>query len=372
MVSIPRITVYSKTFQRVGFIGDPVSVELTIRHNGQSAATVEVAADHERIGHLMTPGTRLVIDRNPGIYLSGPIVGRSGSGEPGGTVTLTVEDDWRLLSRVLGWPAPGQPITNQGAATAYDTKTGPAETVLKWFVSRNIARLGIPAAVSADLGRGQTITASLRMHRLADRLLPAIDQAGIGVTVRQAGAGLTVDCYTPTVRTREITPSSGIVRSWSWQQTGPTATRAIIGGQGEGTAREFRRRIATAVESDWADVVEVFVDARDTSITAELDARGDEALIEGAPKTGLKLELSETGSFRYGVAVSVGDQVITRLVPGGPAVTDILREVSLSWTKDDGLTITPVIGERTDDPNMIFGKAISAIARTVRTINARS
>lgn len=368
----PRITIYTKTFQRVGFIGDPISVDMTIRHNGQSTATVEVAANHERIGHLLTPGARLVIERDPGIYLSGPIMGRSGSGDPGGTVTLTVEDDWRLLTRILGWPAPTQPITNQGSAAAYDTKTGPAETVLKWFASRNITRLGLPVMVAPDLGRGATITAQLRMHRLTDRLLPGIDQAGIGVTVRQTGNGLTLDCYTPTVRTREITATSGMVRAWSWQQSGPTATRVVIGGQGEGTAREFRRRIATTVEAEWADVVEVFADARDTNVTTELDARGDAALLDGAPRTGLSLELAETGSFRYGVAVSVGDRVVTRLIPGAPVITDVLRAVTLKWTLTDGLTITPVIGERTDDPNKIFGKAVASVARSVRNINSRS
>jgi hypothetical protein len=367
-----KITIFNKIFQRVGFIGDPVSVTATIRHNGQSTATVEVSADHERIGHLLTPGCRLVIERNPGIYLSGPIMGRSGTGNPGGTVTLTVEDDWRLLTRILGWPAPTQLVTNQGAATAYDTKTGPAETVLKWFAGRNITRLALPITVAPDLGRGATMTGSLRMHRLADRLLPAIDQASIGVTVRQSGTGLVVDCYAPTVRAREITPSSGVVRSWSWQQSGPAATRVVVGGQGEGTAREFRRRIATSVETEWADIVEGFVDARDTNVAAELDARGDAALLEGAPKTGLSMDLAETGSFRYGVAVNVGDQVTTRLVPGAPPITDILREVSLTWTADEGLIITPVVGERTDDPNQTFARAVSSVARAVRNINSRS
>lgn len=366
------ITIFSKTFQRLGFIGDPVSVSMTLRHNGQSAATVEIPADHQRIGHLMTPGVRLVIERDPGIYLSGPIMGRAGSGDPGGTVTLDVEDDWRLLTRILGWPVPTQPITNQGSATAYDTRTGPAETVLKWFTSRNITRLGLPVTVAPDLARGASMSAQLRMHRLADRLLPTIDQAGIGVSVRQSGSGLRLDCYAPTVRTREITPSSGIVRSWSWQQSGPTVTRTVIGGQGEGTAREFRRRIATAVETEWADITEAFVDARDTNVAVELDARGDAALLEGAPKTGLTMELAETGPFKYGIAVSVGDRVTTRLVPGAPAITDILREVSLTWTASDGLIITPVIGERADDPNQTFARAVASVARAVRNINSRS
>jgi Siphovirus ReqiPepy6 Gp37-like protein len=146
----------------------------------------------------------------------------------------------------------------------------------------------------------------------------------------------------------------------------------VIGGQGEGTAREFRRRIATTVEADWSDVVEVFVDARDTNVTTELDARGDAALVEGSPQSGLSLELAETGPFRYGVAVNVGDTVTTRLIPGAPAITDVLRDVTLKWTVDNGLTVTPVIGERADDPNQIFGKAVASIARAVRNINSRS
>lgn len=366
------ITVYGKSFARKGFVGDPVSVSMTLRHNMPSTATIEVASDHTYLPALMAAGARVVIDYDGTQVLSGPIRSAEGFGSPDGSVTLSVEDDWRLLTRVLGWPNPTGAISAQGAATAYDTKTAPAETVLKWFAGRAVTRLGLPVTIATDLGRGSTITVQMRMHPLADRLLPAIDQAGIGVTVRQVGAGLVVDCYTPSTYPYTLDPESGIVAAWKWSRSGPTATRTVIGGGGEGTAREFRERVNATAASDWGDVVEVFTDARDVSTAGEMDARGDVALAEGMPRSGLSLELAETDTFRYGRGLVRGDLVPVQLVPGAPLITDVLREATLTYTRDAGLQVQPVVGDRTDDPDRTLWGAVAKTLAAVRNINARS
>src|SRR6185312_7835189 len=119
-------------------------------------------------------------------------------------VTLTLEDDQRILWNILGWPNPGGSITQQGAIDKYDKRSGAAETVFKGFVQANaVTRLGLPVVVLPDRGRGSNLTIYSRMHSLADRLLPAIDGAGIGFTVDQQLVNgvpkLVVDCYTPKV-----------------------------------------------------------------------------------------------------------------------------------------------------------------------------
>lgn len=366
------VTVCNKAFGRVGILGDPISVEVSLRHNLQPTATVEIASDHRLIPALLAPGSRIVIDFDGSQVFSGPVQVRSGSGEIGGTVTVTAHDDWRLLSRVLGWPNPTGSIATQGAATSYDLKTGPAETVVKWFATRAITRLGLPVTVAPDLGRGASVTVAMRMHPLADRLLPVIDAAGVGVTVRQVGAGLRLDCYAPVVSPRPLTPSSGEVVAWSWEQAAPTVTRTVVGGQGEGTAREFRARTSTATEAEWGDVCERFVDARDTSDVAELDARGDLAITEGAMTSGLSLELSETDTFKYGRSVRVGDLVTAQLIPGAPPVVDVLREATLKWTLADGFTASPIVGDRSSDPNRTLARTIAALATGLRNIGART
>jgi hypothetical protein len=145
----------------------------------------------------------------------------------------------------------------------------------------------------------------------------------------------------------------------------------VVGGQGDGTARVFRARSDTTAEALWGVKRESFVDATDATTTALLDSRGDAAIAEGAATAGLKLTLAETDTFRYGDQLRVGDLVTTQLVPGATAITDVLREAVINWSVEEGLTATPVVGDRQDDPNRVFAKAIASVARAVRIDRAR-
>lgn len=365
------LTVYDKTFTRKGWIGAPVSVEAHVRHNALSHATITVDADHPRVVDLVQPGARMTLDYDDGFLMSGRVGTIEGKGpRMQSTVTVTIESDFRLLSRLLGWPNPLGAVTEQGADTAYDTKTGPAETVFKWFVTRNAGRSTPPITVAADSARGNTITVSMRMHQLADRLLPVIDQAGIGVDVRQQGAGLTVYCYQPVVRPQVLSEATGIVTDWSWTATAPAATDVVVGGQGEGTAREFLLVNDPARRAEWAESIEVFRDARDTEDPDIMVRRGEETLAEGAPTTGLSLTLAESKGWRYGKSVRVGDLVTTQIAPGA-AITDVLREATLKWDREQGLTVTPVVGDRAEDPAETLRATINALARGIRDLRAR-
>jgi hypothetical protein len=366
-----RIRAYGKDFASLGLLGDPQAVTVYPRHNQQPTAQVVVRSDHQLAGKLLTEGCRLVIDYHGRQIVSGPVDQMSGDGSVNGALTLQVRDDWSLLTDVLGWPVPSAAISAQNTS-AYDTRTGPAETVVKGFVQAAVTRLGLPVTVAPDLGRGQTITVSMRMHALLDRLMPLIDQASIGVTVRQNGtSGLVVDCYEPAWYPQTLSPHSGVVVDWEWSRSAPKATRAVVGGQGDGTARVFRQRIDTTAESLWGMKREVFVDASDAATSALLDARGDAAIAEGAATAGLKLMLAETDSFRYGDQLRVGDLVTTKLVPGADPITDVLREAVISWSADEGLSATPVVGDRTDDPDKTFARAVASLARAVRIDRAR-
>jgi hypothetical protein len=367
-----RLEVFDGAFARKGFVGNPVALTVTPRHNQVGTATLVLDADHVRVPDLSVRGARVVIryDDLPDPVLTGRVRLRQGEGPLSqSTVTFSVVDDLRLLWRVLGWPVPTAALSAQTAE--YDTRTGAAETVLKQYVTANaVQRLGLPVTVAATQARGATITASLRMHPLADRLLPLVDAAGIGVTVRQSGAGLLLDCYTPATHPRTLTEQSGIVQKWSYSQADPEATRVVAGGQGEGVARVFRSTVAATRETQWRDVIEVFRDARDAEDSATLDLRSQETLDEGAPRAGLSVELAETATFRYGKAVRVGDRV--RIEVGGAVVVeDVLREAVLSWTRDDGLLVTPIVGQRTDDPDTVLARAVAALGRSLRNLTGR-
>jgi hypothetical protein len=370
MVSAFKVTLYTKAFDRIGWVGDVLSLRATIRHNALSLFDFTVRSSHKYADALLTPGTRVVVEYEGAHLISGPV--RQWAGDmASGSLTFTVEDDFRLLSRILGWPVPGSAIASQSGA-AYHTVTDNAETVVKTFVGDNATRLALPVTVATDLGRGDVIKVKVRMHPLADRLFPKVDKAGIGVTVRQSGAGLVVDCYEPATYPRTLTVASGIVRDWSIASVGPKSTRAIVGGGGEGTAREFRRVIDSTLEAAWGDKVEVFVDARDTTDDDELDQRAQDAIDEGVPTRGLSVTLAETTNFKYGAAFNVGDIVTIEVVPG-LTVTDVLREVVLTWDTTDGLRVRPAVGDPNGtDPINVITKKVAALARGLRNQNARS
>lgn len=364
------LTVFSRSFQRLGWIGAPLAVECVPRHNAIGYTKITVPSDDVRVPYLMTDGARMTVDYLGEQVMSGRVSHREGAGPAHtATITVTVEDDLRLLTRMLGWPNPAGGIDAQGAATAYHTVTGPAETVLKTVVTANKSRTSPAVTVAADSGRGSAITASLRMHPVSDRVLPLVDAAGIGVTVRQQGTGLVLDCYTPTVRAQPLSEDAGTVVDWSWSQEAPAATRVVVGGQGEGTAREFVHVTDSGREAAWGESIEVFRDARDSDDTAVLTLRGQETLTEGAAKAGLSLTLAETAGFAYGRSVRVGDVVTTALAPG-VEVTDTLREARIVWDAENGLTATPVVGERTDDPGDMLRGTLQALTRAVRDLRA--
>jgi hypothetical protein len=367
-----RITLYDKGFERQGWLGDPESLSVAVHHNAVGDAVITVGARNAKLPLLMERGSRLVIEYLDEFLLSGAVRARAGKGPAvDSSFTFSVEDDFRLFNRVTGWPVP---TAGLGAQTSeYHVLSGPAETVLKAAVQANaVDRLGEPVTVAADLGRGDDITVSLRFHPLFDRLFPAVDTAGIGVTVRQSGAGLLVDCYEPDPYPRTLTEAAGTVVEWSWTAAEAEATDVIVGGQGEGTARTFAGYEDPALAEDIGERIEVFRDARDTGSGDVLAERALETFAETAGKTGLSVKLAETSVFRYGGpgGVRVGDQVSLE-VGGGLVITDTLRSAALSWTRDNGLTVTPAIGEHTDNTDRIYAQALATVAAGVRDLRRK-
>lgn len=366
------ITLYDKDYVRQGWLGDPESLVVSPVFNGIGDATITVGAANAKLPLLMERGARVVIEYQDDEYLiGGKIRAKSGRGPAlDGTLTFTVVDDWRLFHRVLGWPKPSALVTAQNVE--YHTLRGPAETVLKTAVTANLSRLGEPVTVAPDLGRGANITASFRFHPLADILFPAVETAGLGVTVRQVGAGLVVDCFEPELHPRLLTEAGGTVVEWNWTQQETEATDVIVGGQGEGVARTFALYKDAARAAAIGERIEVFRDARDSGEGDVYAERATETFAETAQKSGLSVRLAETSVFRYGGpgGVHVGDQVQLE-VGAGLTITDTLRAVSVGWTRENGLEVTPAVGEITDNPDQQFAQAIAAAAAGVRDLRRK-
>jgi len=471
-------TVYDKNLVRKAIISTPLSARVIPRFNLKGTATFGLALDHPALAECITAGSRVVINYQGKQVMSGPVTERSINGPTiSGSATFMIEDDFRLLHGVIGWPVPNAAITAQGTAEHY-VLTGPAETVLKTVVRKNlIERLGMNVTIAPDLGRGNTITLEIRMEPLFEKLFPLVEDAGLGVSIKQGASSLVVDVYQPTTYPLLLSEESGVVQDWSWTNSAPKVTDLVVGGRGEGVDREFRRFNDSAASALWGTVVETFVDARDVgsalndwysrrdsaweardrtaaayaedareldtlttavanasnakvavdgsyasgsperstalsdynsassrkssqqsqttsslaaanaaqatldaidaeypAIRAEYEAliakRAAEKLAEGGESTGIRMVLSETDGFRYGVAVNVGDKVSMKVGPG-LSLTDVLREAELRWDFENGVTATPSVGEITDNPDRAFAKALRNSATRIRKIEVK-
>ena len=367
-----RISVYDGNRDFLCQIGSPSSLTATVRHNLVSTLTMTVPANHRRATELMREDARLRVSYRGEHLISGPVVEWEGeTGDNAGYLTVTVEDDFRILREVLGWPAPSALISDQ-AWREYKTYTGNAETIVKTVVTENaVNRLAIPGlSVAANLNRGAVVPEGVpfRMHPLSDQLFPAVEDAGVGVSVRQVGAGIVLDVYESTTHPRTLSVRGGTLKAARWTRTRPRATRAVVGGPGEGTARMFRQVTDPALETLYATRAEVFQDARDAKddpeigavATVIMDARGNEALTENAPKNGVSVTLTGTNIFQYGPGgFHVGDKVPVEIGPG-VSITEVIRECTIEWVSPYYASTAPGLGEIKDKP------IIAALAKRQR------
>jgi len=361
-----RIEIYNKAFAFECLIGDPVSMVVTPRHNQISTAVFTVDADHRRLPQMLADGARAVVSYHGEVMVSGPINLRTAQGPSiGGTVTLYVDGDFRIMDNVLAWAVPTAAIGSQTAE--HYVLTGGAEFIVKDLVTKNaITRLGLPLQCAGDLGRGAVIPGGVkaRFQSLRDVLLPAVETAGLGITFNQSGDHIVCDVYAPVAYPVVLSEAAGMITDWSWSSANPTATRVVTGGAGDGTARVFRAQSDVTLEAQYGDKVEVFRDARDADNATLQDARGSETLTEGSPKYGFSLTLAETETFRYGgTGVHVGDIVTVDL--GFATRTDVLREATLSWTAADGVVVTPRVGQIQDNPDRTLGDFLRKLRKGI-------
>jgi Siphovirus ReqiPepy6 Gp37-like protein len=360
------LKIYDKNFVYKGAIGNPVSVVATPRWNDPSTATIVVDLDHLHAADMLVPGARMVIEMNGVFVMSGKLTRAMGEG-PNVTAALTMSltSDFRLLQNILGWPVPSAALTAQ--TSEYATYTGNAETIVKNVVTANmITRLGMDVTCATNQNRGGTVAdgVKLRFHPLAEKLLPVIEKAGLGIDFRQEGSGIVCEVYESVPYETVLTEESGVLQWWSWTSVDPTATRVVAGGQGDAAARVFRGAVDSTLEASHNDVIEVFKDARDSDTAGVLTSRANEALAEGVAKSGFAVRLSETDHFRYGVnGLVVGAEVT--LSVGGVERTDILRECTMTFSRDQGVQIVPIVGEVSDNPDKTIAQFLSRLKKSV-------
>lgn len=292
-----------------------------------------------------------------------------------------------------------------GSAATGGFSVDSAEAAIKHIIRVNlVTRLGRPVVIEPDLGRGGNIRAAgalpdVRFETLEEVIEPILDWAGLGLRMWQpvGGTAIHIDVYEPGEWVQPLTPESGIIRFGEYSVNGPNITRPIMGGPGTTVARAWQGQQGlgnqTQRETDYNDVIEVFRDApaKLTWPDAVVDANRIEkfytqlatasnaasfvkqmakmeaaAMLAGAPTSGLSLTLAETETFHFGGTdgVQIGDMVTVKAQ--NQTFTNRIHRAEMSFTRDDGLKITPVVGNQEDDPDKIVANSIAALAKALR------
>jgi hypothetical protein len=282
-----------------------------------------------------------------------------------------------------------------------------SEQAIKYIIEENLVkRLGRNVTMMPNLGRGGDPTAILpviRQESIAEAIQPIMNFSGLSVKLWQEPYGTTifVDVVEPGVWEQELTPKSGIINSGVYSLAAPTITRPIIGGPGETSSRVFGGIEGignqTQAEEDYNDVIEVFREASTfdfvwpegledrfkvpkyypfraaaddlATFYAYMSQASATGLVDGAARASLELQLAETVSFHFGGSdgIQLGDTIT--VLASGQKFTNQVTEAQLVFTRDKGFTATPLVGQRSDDPDVVLARALANVATALRNLS---
>lgn len=378
---VPQITLFTPDYRRVAPINYYESLKLSLKWNGLSTLELVLSGDHSRLDALTKPGARLVVDYGGGQIFSGPVRKVHGVGPwRSSRVTVTCEDDIRLLWRMLMWPVnrrPGFIGSEWRADKDYAHYSGAAESVAKNVLRDNAWRFPRDLYVVDDEGRGRFIKDfQARFHVYADKLLPVLSYARMTASVEQFEdkvkdqRGLVFDCVPAVTRKHVLTAESGSIVSWEYVRDAPKATSVVVGGRGEGKDRLFCEDVDSRSEGEWFDRVEVFKDARNTdSEKVSLFDEAERVLQESGATSGFKIELAESDVLRFGPGRLMPGDLIYVDVGSGP-IAEIVRQIDVECdSPGDGWTkVTPIAGDYEDNPSALLARRVAGLAAGVRDL----
>lgn len=378
---VPHVTLFTPDYRRVAPINYFESLKLSLKWNGLSTLELVVSGDHSRLDGLTRPGARLVVDYGGGQIFSGPVRRVHGVGPwQSSRVTITCEDDIRLLWRMLLWPVPYRSSIigmEWRANRDYAHYSGAAESVAKKALRDNTWRFPPDIFMANDKSRGRYIKDfQARFHVFADKLLPVLSWARMTVTVKQFEnvkqdqRGLLFDCVPAVTRDHVLTAESGSIVSWEYVRDAPKATAVVVGGRGEGKDRLFCEDFDALAEDEWFDRVEVFKDARNTdSEHVHLIDEAERVLSESGATSGFKIELAESDVLRFGPGNLMPGDLIYVDVGSGP-IAEIVRQIDVECVSPgDGWTkVTPIAGDYEDNPSALLARRVADLAAGVRDL----
>ncbi|MER7167025.1 siphovirus ReqiPepy6 Gp37-like family protein [Micromonospora sp. NPDC000207] len=374
------------TDRHLNVVGDPVTcwttVNCTARFNEVGSGQITVPAYpwiREQIDH----GRRAVVVRDGDVFLAGPVesylVEQSDDGENSGVGKLTVDfaDDLSNCANRITFPNPAQ--TPEGQTVDQWTFAGNGEQALRQLVTLNAgpdarAERQVPQLVlGSTAGVGGTVSVSTRLEPLTDVLRRvALDAGGLGFRTRQDGTQILFEVFQPRDLTGSVRFGFGLgnLRYLGYSRAAPTATTAVVGGQGEGSDRYLIARSNTSAESAWGRV-ETHVARPGSDPVADLQAEGDRELAEKGETARLQTSAWDTPDQRFGEHYRLGDRVSVQVGPG-EQVSDLVRLVSLQAWDTAGELVSAMVGTQEASSDPAWVRQMRGIDRRVGYLERRA
>ena len=331
------------TFRATTRLNNVGSWELTIPETVPDAAL------------LSAPGAGIVVTGPNGVLFSGPVVSATNtreSGSPIGEWSIKGATDTIILGEHLAYPTPSTAdVTHQ--IQAYDSASGKASTVMYGYVDRNLisgatARKVTGLSLATDTALGSNVSFSARFQTLGELLttIANVSNPVLGFDVKQVGTGLVFSVYQPSDKSKTIRMSTetGTLSHVSYGY-GYGKTRAIVGGMGQLTSRQFVEVTtsgSTAAEATWSRRVEVFVDQNNESDATKLAQAGTDALADQGNITSIEVVPTSDSTMEYGVDWGLGDTVT--VVIGGQEISAIVSQATMT-VSEDGVRVGATVGQ---------------------------
>lgn len=371
-----EIRIRDKNRIKTGDLGRASSLKIIPRFLDVGSFELTVPKADPKVSQLMEGGWLQFLSNDQEI-ISGQIRGIKeimDENNVGGTLSIYGPSAEQVVADRLAYQVPGSAATSQSGAD-YDRRSGAAETVVKAYVNLNagpgalVARRVSGLVMETDLARGTSVKGSARMTNLVELISPLCLSGGIGWRVRFNGDNLEFQVYVPTDKSGIVKFGSmlGNLVSYERMREAAKTNVAIVGGQGDGTARVFREIQDTAAQTAWSNRTETFIDRRDTTDTIELDQAGTEETVNNGPIQGLAIKTADIPNLRFYQDYFLGDKVS---IPEA-GITDILREIEINWTADGGPSAETTIGSASTTGTLKMIQKLDELNKKVEALQAK-
>lgn len=335
--------------------GDLVGAKFVLRFNNIGSWEINLRGDHPLADSLRAGGAGIIVTGPNGTIISGPTTAatlKQTQDDPTGVWQISGADDSIILNERLAYPTPSTAdVTAQTSET--DTRTGVASTVIYSYVSANIGptaptvRKIANLTLAADTAIGSTVSFSARYETLGQLIHKLVQVDQLGFDIVQVGSNLRFRVFQPLNLANSVRMDihNNRLESADYNYTNPTVTRAIMAGQGDGSARtmlEVTTAASLAAESTWSRRIEQFIDSRGSGDTTEMTVEGTSVLNQnGITITALSVQPTDMDTMRYQLDWNLGDTV--SVVVGPDTITQIVQEVGIS-IESDGVRVIATVG----------------------------